>query len=84
MRHVIQVTGPAAALVALCDDGSLWCYSTETLTWAQLPPIPCNAIADDAVQPQDAPDALPMQDRIALERQERSQEARRNRFLGKT
>jgi hypothetical protein len=84
MRQVIQITGPAGALVALCDDGTLWCYSTETLSWAQLPPIPSSAVTDDRGDEPGPTDAMPMQDRIALERQERSQEARRNRFLGRS
>jgi len=77
MRHVMQLTGPLNALVALCDDGTIWCYSAETLTWAQLPPVPGQPGAVDVA------DATLGHDRMAIERQERAEQARRERFQGR-
>jgi hypothetical protein len=78
MRHVIQLTGPATALVALCDDGTMWTYKAEMPGWVQLLPLPGQPGTAEA----DA--ATLLHDRLALERQERAEQARRERFLGKT
>ena len=77
MRHVIQLTGPASALVALCDDGTMWTYSAAAQVWSQLPLVPGQPGSTEAEDP-----ALAL-DRQAIERQERSEQARRERFLGR-
>lgn len=77
MRHVIHLTGPANALVALCDDGTMWSYSAETLVWTELPLVPGQPGTAEAEDP-----ALAL-DRQAIERQERAEQARRERFLGR-
>lgn len=76
MRHVIQISGPMNNLAALCDDGTVWCYNLDTTEWVQLPPVPGQPGTEEA-----AASALD-HDRLAVERQERAQQVRRERFLG--
>ena len=77
MRNVVQVTGSQDTLVALCDDGTIWSFNSVLLTWLQLPAVPG--------QPESAQrtDSDVSHDRIALERQERKQQDRRERFEGR-
>lgn len=77
MRHVIQLTGPIAALVALCDDGTIWSYTQESGAWVQLPAIPGQPGTEEA------DNAVALHDRVAIERQERAEQARRDRFQGR-
>ncbi|HSU97730.1 MAG TPA: hypothetical protein VLI40_10900 [Gemmatimonadaceae bacterium] len=77
MRHVIQLTGPVNNLVALCDDGTMWTYRPDTSAWTQLPSVPGQPAITEAS------DAMPPHDRAAIERQERAEQARRDRFEGK-
>jgi hypothetical protein len=77
MRHIIQLTGPVHNLVALCDDGTMWTYRPDTSDWAQLPPVPGQPGTVEAV------DATTLHDRAAIERQERAEQARRDRFQSK-
>ena len=77
MRHVIQLTGPVNNLVALCDDGTMWAYRPDTSDWTQLPPVPGQPGTAEAA------DAVALHDRAAIERQERAEQARRERFQGK-
>lgn len=76
MRHIIQLTGPANALVALCDDETIWSYVATTVSWTQLPAIPGQLGTPEAA------DAVALHDRVALERQERAEQTRRDRFQG--
>jgi hypothetical protein len=77
MRHVIQLSGPASALVALCDDGTIWGYKSETASWAQLPLVPGQPGTPEATEAEHS------RDKLALERQEHEQKARRERFEGR-
>ena len=76
MRHVIQLTGPVSSLVALCDDGTIWWYNVEAKGWAQLPAVPGQPGTSEAA------DAALEHDRLAVDRQERAQQVRRDRFQG--
>lgn len=76
MRQVIQVSGPVNNLVALCDDGTIWAYIAETTAWTQLPPVPGQAGTPEAAE------AGKLHDRAAIDRQERAEQARRQRFQG--
>ncbi len=76
MRHVIQITGQVNSLVALCDDGTIWWYNVPEKGWAQLPAVPGQPGTLEAA------DAVLEHDRLAVERQERAQQVRRDRFQG--
>lgn len=76
MRHVIQISGPVNNLVALCDDGTVWWYNVDVTAWAQLPPVPGQPGTEEAAE------SVLDHDRLAVERQERAQQARRERFQG--
>ena len=76
MRHVIQITGPVNGLAALCDDGTIWRYIAETTSWVQLPQVPGQPGTEEAI------DVSLMHDRMAIERQEREEKTRRDRFQG--
>jgi hypothetical protein len=76
MRQVIQVSGPVNNLVALCDDGTIWAYIAETTAWTQLPLVPGQAGTAEAAE------ASMLRDRAAIDRQERAEQARRERFQG--
>jgi hypothetical protein len=44
-RRVVQIAFDAvdaetSALIALCDDGSMWCCATGSPEWAEVPAIP--------------------------------------------
>jgi hypothetical protein len=44
-RRVVQIAFDAvdaetSALIALCDDGSMWCSATGSPEWTELPAIP--------------------------------------------
>ena len=44
-RRVVQIAFDAvdaetSALIALCDDGSMWCSATGSPGWTELPAIP--------------------------------------------
>ena len=39
-RKVVQITGSATGVWALCDDGSIFGNYVEAETWRKLPPIP--------------------------------------------
>ncbi len=78
MRNVVQITGTLEALVALCDDGTMWSFNQVLHTWLQLPSVPGQP---DTARPLD-PDVS--HDRVALERQERTQQDRRERFEGRS
>jgi|GEM_PF-2430200 hypothetical protein len=74
MRHVIQLTGPVNNLVALCDDGTMWTYRPDTSAWTQIPSVPGQPGTADSA------DSVASHDRAAVERQERAEQARRDRF----
>jgi hypothetical protein len=76
MRRVIQISGPMNNLVALCDDGTVWWYKVDVTAWVQLPPVPGQPGTDEAAA------AALDHDRLAVELQERAQQARRDRFQG--
>jgi hypothetical protein len=76
MRHIIQLSGPVNGLAALCDDGTVWGYIAENTSWVQLPPVPGQAGTEDIRS------ASAQRDLIAIERQEREEQARRERFQG--
>ncbi|MDQ2890480.1 MAG: hypothetical protein M3R65_07995 [Gemmatimonadota bacterium] len=78
MRNILQITGRLNSLVALCDDGTVWSYAPELNSWWQLPAVPGQP---DGAQPVE--DAV-TRDRVALERQERLQQVRRDRFEGRS
>lgn len=41
MRKIIQIAAAHNGTDALCDDGTVWSYSSEAQQgWLQLPPIP--------------------------------------------
>jgi hypothetical protein len=77
MRQVTQLSGASNNLAALCDDGTIWLYKSETAGWVQLPLIPGQSGTLEAA------DAVTLHDRVAVERQERAEQARRERFQGK-
>ncbi|MEO7216591.1 MAG: hypothetical protein ABI026_00165 [Gemmatimonadaceae bacterium] len=77
MRHILQLSGPANALVALCDDETIWSFVATTASWTQLPAIP------GQIGTTEADDAVALHDRAAVEQQERALQARRDRFQGK-
>ncbi len=76
MRHILHISGPLTGLTALCDDGTVWAYDAATKSWSGLPPVPG--------QPgtREAQEAALLHDRAAIERQERAEQARRDRFHG--
>jgi hypothetical protein len=44
-RRVVQIAfdsvdAETTALIALCDDGSMWCSATGSRGWTELPAIP--------------------------------------------
>jgi hypothetical protein len=44
-RRVVQIAfdsvdAETSALIALCDDGSMWCSATGSRGWTELPAIP--------------------------------------------
>jgi hypothetical protein len=44
-RRVVQIAFDAvdaetSALIALCDDGSMWCSATGSPGWTELPAVP--------------------------------------------
>mgnify|MGYP001551541622 CR=1 FL=1 len=81
MRHVIQLTGPVNNLVALCDDGTMWGYRPDTAEWTQLPPVPGQLGTAEGADVDVDPVAV--HDHAAMERQERAEQPRGERFESK-
>ena len=76
MRHIVQISGPLSDLAALCDDGTLWAYDAGAKSWSPIPSVPGQPGTTEAQ------DAALLHDGVAVERQERAEQARRDRFQG--
>ncbi|MDQ6737062.1 MAG: hypothetical protein M3Z30_05120 [Gemmatimonadota bacterium] len=76
MREVKQIAGPSKSLAALCDDGTIWIFNERSWSWSQLPPVPAPAGAAESVG------ASEEHDELVLSRQEKAQQAIRERFEG--
>lgn len=46
-RKPVQIaTNSTGDLIALCDDGSIWSFSLDTMAWYQVPQVPTGVDED--------------------------------------
>jgi hypothetical protein len=51
VRRIIQINTTSGGLFALCDDGTIWGFSTNHTGWMRVPDIPQDSSPEERENP---------------------------------